>query len=266
MGPTAGSRGSRVAGATVLTACAAALPVLLVRDGESLYPPATWVLLGVLGIAGLSLVADFASVLTDRRQEVAAAAGLVVGAQLAGTGAWAVKHWEPFFGTRGGSQRLPELRALAALLVLCGLVAAACCLRVLVLGRVRSPRAAASTSRSALAVGVAVTAGLPWVLARGEARFTDVTSLGALALVFSIPWGGALVLAGWLPYGPSLALTGSVAVLATVALVGPGIGDIGPSHPVGGFLLAVVAATGLAIRLGRAGSLPGGSRARSAAS
>lgn len=244
-------------GAIVLLSClgvAAALstqanPTAQRAVDRTIYTTASWLLLGVLAVVGLVLLVVARGGEHGVRAWVrlaALAVGPVVAAQLAGTGVWAAKHWEPFYGiTGGGGVSLTLLQGLAVLLVAGGVAAGVTCMAQLAReGYLRRP----SSGRGWLlvALGFVVGLALPWVIAAGEPQYTDFTSIGAFALIYAIPWGGALIVAAWLARGPALAMASAVAGTAVLALVGPGMGDVGPSHPELGFVVAIVAA-GLAV-------------------
>ena len=58
---------------------------------------------------------------------------------------------------------------------------------------------------------------LPILLAVGDPYARDVTSLGAIVLLWSLPWGGALAPTAWLPRAAAVATALTVAVSAASA-------------------------------------------------
>lgn len=245
-------------GVIVLLSCVAVAAVLSTQaDPEAaravdrtIYTSASWLLLGVLAVVGLVLVVMAKGEASGRHARLrlaALAVGPVVAAQVAGTGVWAAKHWESFYGvTGGGGVSLTLLQGLAVLLVAGGVAAGVACMAQLAgEGYLRRP----SSGRGwlLLTLGIVVALALPWVIAAGEPQYTDFTSIGAFALIYSIPWGGGLVGAALLTREPAQAMAGAVAGTALLALVGPNMGDVGPSHPEVGFVVAIVAAGFLSV-------------------
>jgi hypothetical protein len=219
---------------------------------RTIYTSATWGLVGCLALVGLVMVgvAPSSSARFGIRR-LAPAVGLVLAAQVAGTGCWAAKHWEPFYGMSGGVAPLRQMQVLAGVLVLCGVMAGAASLwQLAATGELRLP-AGWPGAWVCTGVGLLIVAVLPWIIAAGEPDYTDFTSIGAFALIYSIPWGGALAVAGWLRRSPALAVTGAVAGTAVWALVGPSMGDVGPSNPAAGFAVAALVALVLGVLIVR---------------
>jgi len=220
------------------------------HDG-TLYATTSWVFIGALLVCGLAMLAGSWRLAVP----VAAAAvvGFVAAVQLAGTGVVAWKHWPLYAGMTGGGSNLAELRALAVVLAVSGLVAAAACAwTVLSAGLLPVP------SRAIVRVGcaagsVALVVGLPLALGAGDPQNQDANSLGAYALIYALPWGGAVLAAGWVE--PRLRLAGLLAVLASIVVVASGsqMADIVFSSPTRAFVLAaVVVLAVLAVDLGTA--------------
>ena len=153
---------------------------------------------------------------------IAAAVGAVLSAQMAGSALYAVKRWVPIGGFGGGIKNLGTLRALAAAMALTAIFAGTSCVIVLVKEGALRP----STARSSLVVagcGLVVVVALPLVLGAGGNATMDLTSIGAYALLFSIPWGVGIVGAAWLPRPPAVAVLVTVAASACLLIASPAL-------------------------------------------
>jgi hypothetical protein len=227
---------------------------LVFSDGTSrtttgtLYSWTGWVLLAMLGVVFAVLLLVPPRLAAARAS--AAAVGAVVAAQLAGTGAVAVKHWGPHIGIGAPGANVGELKVLALAMALAGSLAVAACLWQLLLPdpptadppAPEQPKPRPATRGLLVALGLLVSLGLPWAIARGTPQMQDFTSLGAMALMFSLPWGLALALAGWLPTEAGGAMCLAVAGSVVLALAGPDMKDLMYSNPTPGFVAALVAA------------------------
>ncbi len=197
----------------------------------SLYPWWTWALAGVGAAAALVIV------VTGSRTAriVAAAAALVIAMQVAGTGVVAYRQWRSALGTGGVPGDVADvdrLRRLALLIAVAGVLAAVIALRQLALDRAFQVVAPTTIDPLLLLVGCPVFLALPWALiVRGEGGTVDLTSWGAMGLMYAGPWGAAVVLAGWVRAVTSAALLTAVSACCLVALVGPQLVDLtGPER------------------------------------
>jgi hypothetical protein len=76
-------------------------------------------------------------------------------------------------------------------------------------------------------VGAVVILALPYALIVREARdMIDLTSWGAMGLMYAGPWGVAIILAGWVRGTTSAALLTAVSACCLAALVGPQMVDL----------------------------------------
>jgi len=216
----------------------------------TLYPPADWVLLAGMAMCGVALVV--APRLRDRLADVAAGAGLVAAAQLAGTGVVAFKHWRPYVGMSGHGDHLTELKVLAVVMACAGLGASLAFLWWLVAARCL-PVAVPGVARVTCAVaGLVVVVGLPVGIAAGRSELMDLTSLGAFALIYSLPWGLAVMLSGWLARPAASGALVAVLVSIGLALKGPQMASLVLSNQTPAFvgtLIAVSVALAVRVRL-----------------
>lgn len=220
---------SRRAGVLVLAA-AAVVPLMLqthgicagslwnpgfFSDGQALFEWPHWALVATLVVTGLMLT-------RAANTPIAAAVALVVAAQLAGAGIVAQHHWRGAAGPGCGywtNQHFIKIIAIVA--AVAATIAALACLQVVWTTRregsaaVRSAGAPIRLAR--LIIGLLVAAALPLLLAIGDPSAHDKTSLGAFALMWSLPWGGALALTAWLPRAAAVATGLTVAVSAASA-------------------------------------------------
>ena len=123
----------------------------------------------------------------------------VLGAELAGTGVVARKHWEPAPGMGGfGAGQIPAVERLAVVVALAWPRAAAVARRPLLLvasGPTR--RHARGGGDCVVAVGVAIVVVLPFVLAARHPGDPTLTTWGAAGLIYAGPWGRAVVASAW---------------------------------------------------------------------
>ena len=194
--------------------------VNLALDGfRTLFGPGQWVLAGTLLALGVVMLLPR---LSAARGPTAAAA-TVIATMLVGTAVVAYRHWEPAAGMGGCGvwNNQPTLKTLAVLTVLADVAAAALALRSL-LGGARTGPTRVSRGRDvnrtvALLVGVVVAVSLPLSVGSGNPETQDLTSYGAYALLWSLPWGAALLLSGWLPTRQALAVFAAVLLGAVCA-------------------------------------------------
>jgi hypothetical protein len=186
-------------------------PPLLVRHWASytIYPWWTPLLLVVaIGVAVVVLSVD-----EPGPRAAAVCATGIVAAQVGGLGLWAHKHWRPAFGMGGGyAGGMHELERLAWVVAAGGMLACVASVALLVVRGDWPKRDVAASAWRRVVLGLAVIVGLPALLSGGVSSLMDATSLGAMSLVYGIPWGGALVASRW------LASTAYSAVLATCAI------------------------------------------------
>jgi len=216
----------------------------------TIYDAARWSLLAGLVVAGAALLLARRAGLA----RVAATVGAVMAAQLLGTGVVALKHWRPASGMAGiGQANLDVVLTLARVLIIAGVVALVACLLAMRLSGAFTGGASPGARVITVAVGFVVAAGVPPVLGAGNADTTDLTSLGAYALLYSLPWGVAIGSSGWLDRVGALAVAGAVAGSAVACLASHTMMWV--SNPVAGFLPVVVLA-GVVAALRTGGFLP----------
>ena len=216
----------RLAGTILLAASAVLLVMLTARatcDGGSAWNPGFsgggylglfgWshgVLLGLLAASGVGLL------VADSRASaiVPAALGLAPSAQLAGAAVVARQRWLPKGGMIGCGvwTNMTLLETIAVIGAVAAAAAFLACLALL------ASHGFALRSGSAAFLGLLVAIALPVLLSRGNAELQDATSIGAFALLWSLPWGVTLALSGALHRTAALAAAAAVAVGALVAL------------------------------------------------
>ena len=249
-----------VLGACLLAAAAAAAYVLRVGGrccgglvARDLYDYGTWVLVVALAVAGLVLLTSR----TASLRVLAAAAGGVIAAQLAGTAVVAFRRWVPVGGFGHGTwDNLSQLRTVSALLAICSLGAVVACLASLRDDRAVPVQVGRLARAVAAAAGLLVAVALPIIVAGGRSDVLDIQSLGAHALVYSLPLGVSLVLTGWLSRAAAWAV--ALAVMASgLVLADPNRQLVTTPAHTSGLVLVLVAATAVlvtrAARADRAG-------------
>jgi hypothetical protein len=184
--------------------------------GLSLFSWVHWILVALVIGAGLLLVLATNSTVAA----VAAAVALGPAAQLLGAGIVAHRRWRPVGGFGAGpwaNQRAIEI--IAVLGALAAAVAVLTFLRVLAASRraLPTPSDISTAGRVSVVIGALVAVSLPLLLTIGDPDAHDITSLGAFALLWSLPWGGALALTAWLPRAAAVATGLTVAVSAASA-------------------------------------------------
>jgi hypothetical protein len=183
----------------------------------SLFSWAHWILVALVFAAGVTLVLATKPTVAA----VAAVVGLGPAAQLFGVGIVAARHWHPAAGMQGpgvwANQGMIVIIAFAG--ALAATVAVLTFLRVLGTGRHLLPASSdiSTVGRACVVIGVLVAGALPLLLAIGDPFAHDATSLGAFALLWSLPWGGVLVLTAWLERPAAIAAALTVAVSAASA-------------------------------------------------
>ncbi|WP_328474659.1 hypothetical protein OHA21_15800 [Actinoplanes sp. NBC_00393] len=155
--------------------------------------PAIWLLLAALLLSGLALVAR------PRHGDVAAVVAFVCSVQLIGGGLAASRDWFNVSGATGiPFRRLPILMPLTAVVLVTSTVA--CCL-ALALVKQHAEAVRREWWRPPCPeftiLGSATAVALPLLLA-GLSSAWQLTTLGQVALAWSLPWGCGLALAAWL--------------------------------------------------------------------
>lgn len=175
----------------------------------SIYLDASWVLVAVLCMSGVAVLLG--------AHAPGAGVGAVAALQLTGTGVVAVKHWRPAMGMGGTYDHLAALQAAAALLALVGLVCVGVCVALLVRGQAVAVQPSSIVLWSSLVVGALLLVSVPLLVGRTDPETMDLSSLGAFALMYGLPWGVAVIASAWLPRSTALAVL--VAVLGSTVLV-----------------------------------------------
>ena len=219
--------GLAVLGASLVVVVVLALGMRWTQDRtgqgyDSLYSNSCWVLLAVLFLVGVSMLVVRPT--PDGVRSWAHGAGLVVGAQLAGIGIVALKHWRPWFGMTGAYRHLALLELFAGLLALAGLVVAVVCLWQLAAAKDLPVRTSGLARWAFVGLGVLVAAGLPWLLVDSAVAGSQMTTLGAAALMFSLPWGVTLGLCGWLRPNAMEGICSAIFVSVSAGIVGSPVG------------------------------------------
>ncbi|MEV4410850.1 hypothetical protein [Catellatospora sp. NPDC049609] len=211
---------TRQAGTIALCAASFSLIVLVVPGHvavfhdhwASLYGPGHWALCAVLAGSGLAL-----RIARPAVAGVAATAGALAAGQLAATGVWAVRHWEPFTGMGGaGESILGILRPLAVGLAVAGATAAAACVLALRAAGAWDPAASGPRRLAPVAIGALLSVGLPILLLGG---LTPITLLGTYGLLFGLPWGAAVAATGLLRRDAAIT-AGAMATVGPLAVTG----------------------------------------------
>lgn len=224
----------------LLVLCFAAITVALVRrhHGNELilafYSAWVAVLVAAGGLAGVALV-------LLRRGGPATAVALVVSVQLAGTAVVAHKHARPASGM--GSLFPADVGMIerrAVVIAVAATVAAVVCLLRLV--PPAGDRVGGRLRVLGTTAGVIVAGLVPVAIAATSAEMQDTTSLGAMGLMYGLPWGVGLVAAGWLPWDQAVAAAGTVVGSALLALIGPELVDLIQGRPEPAFAAALLAA------------------------
>jgi hypothetical protein len=224
---------------------------------ETIYPGWMWVLVGV------GLAAGVTSVVTAARpgpaRHAAPAIAAVAAAQLAGSGFVAYKHWQPAVGMGGAyGGNITFLKQLAIVIGLVGVATAIAAIRLLVANG-DLPRPASLPVRVlSCAAGTLIAVLLPVSQAAANAGMRDITSVGAVGLIYAGPWAVSVVLAGWLTRPAATAALGTVALGCCLGLYGPQMTDLIFADPKPAFATVLaVTVTVLAVVLVR-GRRPGG--------
>lgn len=218
--------GAGIAGGFLVAAVAVARPwaPASARGFDSsvtIYPWWTWALL-IGGLACGSVVALVPAGRPGRVWRLAGAgAAFALGAEVAGTGVVAAKHWRPAQGMGGYPGDTDHLELLAVAVAAGGLgVVVLALVQLLVDGAVhRVSRPAWSAAH--VATGVAIVALLPVLVSSTTVNPPDLTPWGAVGLIYAGPWGATAALAAWWTRSAALAALTTVVACAVLAAVGP---------------------------------------------
>jgi hypothetical protein len=235
-------------GALVLAACVVGAATLLIHaepNGETAYLPGAWVELVGLTLTGLVLISR-----TDSpARPIAACVGFVLAAQLAGSAVYAFRRWEPIGGFGGGVANIVLVRVFAAAMALAMLIACSACLAALIREGAFHAPFPRQIRIFVVAVGVALVFGLPWVLGVGGTETTDLTSIGAYAILYSLPWGVALIGTAWLGKIPASATLATIALGAGIILTPSRSNVVDVRNTIAGLLIVLIAAGLVGLRI-----------------
>lgn len=247
--PTAAAH-ARIAAVTIcaafaVTALALSVPVFPFRafgyrSGTTIYPAWTWLLV-VAGLgAGAVAWRD-----STRLRHVGGGVALVAAMQLAGTGIVARKHWNPAFGMGGayggGYESLPTLQALSLLLAAAAVVGGLAAGWLLWSSGAVPGEVPLAVRMVSLGAGLLVVIAMPLVVVAGPYGASDLTSWGALGLIYAGPWGAGVAASGWLSRPAALATLAAVAVSVAVAVRGPQMASLLFPSPVVPFAACLAA-------------------------
>jgi hypothetical protein len=218
---------------------------------STIYPWWLWVLVflgSVAAVASIVLLSD------GGVQAGAFAVSAIAAAQLCASGMVAFKHWKPasgMGGTYGG--RLGTVEDLALVIGGVGLLAVLISLWVLIRQGDLPQRKSAALRTVAVVAGLIVAIGLPIGLSTGP-DMGDLTSWGAVSLIYFWPWGVALIAVGWASRTTGLTAAATVCVSAALAVAGPQMTDLvfGTPAPFFGTALVLAVVVLLARRAARA--------------
>jgi hypothetical protein len=170
----------------------------------------------------VGLIASALSVmLHDRRWgPLVPAAMCVPAAQLAGLGFVAVKHWRVSFGVGGGyAGQSEDLVRLAWVIAVAGVIAWISAVAQLVTWRVFPVHAPGGDVLLLGGTGLLVVLALPFGIGEGVPEMRDLTSLGAFALIYSVPIGVSVASAAWLSERVRSTVIGSCAAAAALSAI-----------------------------------------------
>lgn len=192
----------------------------------------------------------------------ATAVTAVSSAQLAGLGVVAFKHLEPAFGMGGvyaGS--LDALRRLAVVIGIAGVLGALSAVASLIAQR-QFRSSVSSTARAMhLVAGVLVILLLPVTISQGDSDMLDATSLGAVALIYSLPWGVAILAGGWSSRAVGLTALVACALSAAISALARSMAYLIHPDPTVVFAVVGLAMAALAVaRLAQSEATTGGPR------
>jgi predicted membrane protein len=207
---------------------------------DTIYPWWVWVLVVVGVCAGL--VSGVGPRAGARVARIAPAIAAIAAGQLSGTGFVAFKHWEPASGMGGAyGTHLGELKRMAVVIGITGLVAVVLSLGQLVADGDLPYRAPRPLRVLCCVAGGLVVVGVPSIIAALNGDMRDLTSWGAMGLIYAGPWGVALIAVGWLARPTAIAALATVSLGACLALVGPQMTDLVFGNPAPAFATALIA-------------------------
>jgi hypothetical protein len=254
---------TRLAGLLILGGFAAAAGALTgpLPDGYShgsIYPWWTWMLvLAGVSAGGVLLLAPAPGRGPSTR--AATCVAMVVGAELAGTGVVARKHWNSALGIGGfGHGQIPEVERLAVVIALAAGVATLAAGALLLTSGVVGRRGWTATSVPTLGVAAGIVAMLPLLLA-AEVGGPTLTTWGAAGLIYAGPWAAALAASAWSTGQTRMALLGTVLGCAGLAAMGPQMADLftgSARGPLGLVAIGVLALGVLVVRRGAPRAYP----------
>jgi len=194
----------------LMGAALAAVLMLGVWSG-GFYSPASWVLAGLLGLAGVVLA------ILARGGRMAwwgpvAVVGAVMAAQLAGTGVVATKHWGTYFGYTGLYEHLLALKMLAGFAAGLSTVAVVVVVRRLLASGCLAAAVGMTARCTAVVGGGVLLVAMPVGMGSGAPVNQDASSLLAYALTWSLPWAAAVMATGWMTRPAALAALAAVVV------------------------------------------------------
>ena len=220
--------------------------------GATIYPWWLWVIVA-LGV-GSSLVSINSGWQNARVAPFSSGVALVSSAIVVGTGVVGRVHIEPAFGMGGGYGNLPHLQLGAVLMAVGGGIAAALAIVQLVARRQLPASAPGSVRSTCVVIGAALIALLPFAVALIDADARDLTSWGAIGLIYAGPWGVSVALSGWLTRPAALGILTGVTLAMLAAVVGPQMTDLVRQGSRGLFALCLAAPlTAVAVRLQASG-------------
>jgi hypothetical protein len=197
---------------------------------ETIYPGWMWVLVGVGLAAGLTSV--IAAARPGLARHAAPAIAAVVAAQLAGSGFVAYKHWQPAVGMGGAyGGNITFLKQLAIVIGLVGVATAVAAIRLLVANGDLPHPASPPVRILSCAAGALIAVALPVSLAAASTDMRDLTSVGAVGLIYAGPWAVTVALAGWLSRSAAMGALGAVALGCCLGLYGPQMTDLINANP-----------------------------------
>lgn len=222
------------------------------HDGATIYPWWVWAILAV-GIVtslvsinpgwGNAAIAPFSS-----------GVALVSSGVLVGIGVVGRVHMQPAFGMGGGYGNLSHLQLGAMLMALGGLTAACLAILQLVVRRQLPVKVPGSVRLSCVVIGAALVALLPFAVALIDPDAGDLTSWGAIGLIYAGPWGVAVALSAWLVRPAALGVLTAVTVAMLAAVAGPQMTDLIHQESRGIFALCLAAPlVAIAVRLQASG-------------
>jgi hypothetical protein len=191
----------------------------------SIYPWWTWTLV-LAGVTAGAVVLLAPAARGGPSSRAAACVALVVGAELAGTGVVARKHWNPALGMGGfGHGQIPEVERLAVVIASAAGFATFTAVVLLLTSGVLGRRGWNGASWPTLVLAAGIVVVLPLLLA-AEVGGPTLTTWGAAGLIYAGPWAAALAASAWSTGETRWALLGTVLACAVLAGIGPQMADL----------------------------------------